>query len=237
MTPADTNILLVEDDEDINRLIADILQRQGYQVRRAFFGSEAQMCLEAFDYDIVLLDLMLPGIDGEDLIEEVRKSKIMPIIVVSAKTSASDKINALRLGADDFICKPFEKQELMARIEAQLRRYQEYSSVKQKKDKLVYKNLVLYTQAREAYVQGKSIALTQREFSILELLMSNPAKVFTRANIYESVWNEGFLGDDNTINVHISNLRSKLAAYDQGTEYIQTVWGIGFKLKGRESEL
>lgn len=224
------NILVAEDDVDINGLLCNILNREGYNVRGTYSGTEAKMCLEQQKYDIVLVDLMLPGISGEALITEIRKVKIMPIIVISAKTAQEDKINVLRIGADDFICKPFDIYEVIARVEAQLRRYTEFSSSKEKENKLKYKNIILDIEAREVLVNNKVLSLTVREFKILELLMSNPKKVFTRSNLFESVWNDEFLGDDNTINVHISNLRSKLAEEDSETKYIQTVWGIGFKL-------
>lgn len=225
------NVLVTEDDTDINGLLCDILTRQGYNVRATYSGSEAKMCVEQYDYDLLLLDLMLPGINGENLILEIRKLKVMPIIVISAKTTQEDKINVLKLGADDFIGKPFDVYEVLARVEAQLRRYKEFSTSKLKNNKLIYKNIVLDTEGKEVFVKDKPLTLTFREYSILELLMTNPQKVFTRANIFESVWKDNFFGDDNTINVHISNLRTKLSQFDNSTKYIQTVWGIGFKLQ------
>jgi DNA-binding response OmpR family regulator len=225
------NILVIEDDADINGLICRILMNHGYNVRAAYSGTEAKMYLENYEYQIVLLDLMLPGMNGEELIKEIRKIKVMPIIVISAKTGQEDKINVLRLGADDFICKPFDVNELLARVEAQLRRYTEFSISKTNECKLKFKNVILDTEGRQVTVNGESIPLTYREFSILELLIRNPNKVFTRTNIFETVWDSEFLGDDNTVNVHVSNLRTKLSNADSKTEYIQTVWGIGFKLK------
>ncbi|MDF2504616.1 response regulator transcription factor [Clostridium sp.] len=224
------NILITEDDTDINGLLSDILTREGYNVRATYSGSEAKMCIEQYDYDIVLLDLMLPGISGETLIGEIRKLKVMPIIVISAKIAQEDKINVLKLGADDFIGKPFDVYEVLARVQAQLRRYREFSTSKLKSNKFMYENIILDTESKEVLVKDKPINLTFREYSILELFMSNPKKVFTRANIFEAVWKDKFYGDDNTINVHISNLRTKLAEADSEIKYIQTVWGIGFKL-------
>lgn len=225
------NILIAEDDADINNLICNILTREGYNVRGAYSGTEAKMCIEQCDYDILLLDLMLPGISGENLISDIRKLKVMPIIVISAKTSQEDKINVLRLGADDFISKPFDIYEVVARVEAQLRRYKEFSVSKKVGKRLKYKNVMLDTERREVTINGQTLTLTMTEFNILELLMTNPKKVFTRANLFETVWNDEFFGDDNTINVHMSKLRNKLAHADSGTKYIQTVWGIGFKLQ------
>ena len=225
------NILVTEDDTDINGLLCDILTREGYNVRATYSGSEAKMCIEQYDYDIVLLDLMLPGISGETIISEIRKLKIMPIIVISAKIAQEDKINVLKLGADDFIGKPFDVYEVLARVQAQLRRYREFSTSKSKDKKLKYKNIILDTEAREVFVNSKPLILTLTEYTILNLLMNNPKKVFTRANLFEAARNNKFIGDDNTINVHISNLRTKLSEADSETKYIQTVWGIGFKLQ------
>lgn len=225
------NILVVEDDADINGLICNILKKEGYNLRSAYSGTEAKMCIEHYDYELIILDLMLPGVTGEDLIDEIRKIKNMPIIVISAKTAQEDKINILKLGADDFISKPFDINEVIARVQAQLRRYIEFSSSKIKDSKLKYKNIILDSEARQVTVRNKEISLTVREFSILELLISNPNKVFTRANLFETVWENEFLGDDNTVNVHVSNLRGKISKIDKENEYIQTVWGIGFKLK------
>lgn len=222
-------ILIVEDDIDINGLLVKILKKEGYEIREAFSGSEAKMCLEMFEYDLILLDLMLPGISGEELIKEIRKKDIVPIIVISAKEAVEERVNVLKLGADDFISKPFENEEVIARVGAQLRRYKNFSK-NQKIKELKYGNIVLNTEGRQAAIKDKIVELTHREFSILELLMSNPNKVFTRANLFESVWNNEFLGDDNTVNVHVSNLRTKLSKADKENDYIKTVWGIGFKL-------
>lgn len=224
------NILVVEDDWDINGLLCKILEKEGYSVRAAYSGTEAKMCVEQYDYDLILLDLMLPGALGEELIGEIRRKKVMPIIVISAKVELEDKIEVLKLGADDYICKPFDISEVLARVEAQLRRYINFS-ISKSSSKLTHKNIVLDLDSRQTFIKGKEVSLTLREFSILELLMSNPHKVFTRANLFESVWEDEFMGDDNTVNVHVSNLRSKIATVDKAEDYIQTVWGIGFKLK------
>lgn len=224
------SILVVEDDWDINGLLCKILEKEGYSVRASYSGTEAKMCVDQYDYDLILLDLMLPGVQGEELISEIRKVKVMPIIVISAKTELYDKVEVLKLGADDYICKPFDINEVLARVEAQLRRYINFSANKNS-NRLTHKNIVLDTESRQVFIKDKEIFLTLREFSILKLLMSNPHKVFTRANLFESVWGDEFMGDDNTVNVHISNLRSKISKIDKDNEYIQTVWAIGFKLK------
>lgn len=224
------NILVVEDDADINNLLCKILVKQGYNTTGAFSGSEAKMCLEHYDFQLVLLDLMLPAVSGEELITYIRKIKTMPIIVISAKSGQAVKIEALKLGADDFVSKPFDVKEVLARVEAQLRRYMVFSSTSKEQKILKYKDLILNCETVEVTVKGQQIVLTAREFSILKLLMTYPNKVFTKANLFEHVWEDEFLGDDNTVNVHISNLRSKISKADPSTEYIRTVWGIGFKI-------
>ena len=222
------NILIVEDDADINRLLCAILEGAGYTCRAAFSGSEALLWAEKYDYDLVLLDLMLPGCTGEEFIQRIRRGKTMPIIVVSAKMGISDRVNVLKLGADDFIPKPFNNAEVLARVEAQLRRSRQFSV--STSEVLSSGPLTLDLDSHTAALNGEELSLTGREFDILALLMKNPRRAFSRAQIYESVWGEDFIGDDNTVNVHVSNLRSKLAKADPEHSYIKTVWGIGFKL-------
>lgn len=224
-------ILVVEDDNSINELLCTILKKEGYQVTSAFSGTEAKLRLEQGEYDLLLLDLMLPGITGEELIDTLRKDKTIPVIVISAKTAMEDRIGVLKSGADDFISKPFDVGEVLARVQAQLRRYREFSA-QEKEEHIIlkYKDLVLDPETVTVTVAGNPVQLTAREFKILQLLMSYPKKVFTKENLFTHVWNEEFFGGDNTVNVHISNLRAKLAKYHEGEEYIKTVWGIGFKM-------
>ncbi len=184
---------------------------------------------EKYDYDLVLLDLMLPGLTGEELIAQIRKGKTMPILVLSAKVAVDDRVNVLRLGADDFIPKPFDNDEVLARVEAQLRRYRRFSQGAGGTE-LVCGPLKLSREDHVLTVDGRETALTTREFAILALLMEHPKRAFSRAQIYESVWGGEFMGDDNTVNVHVSNLRAKLAKAAPGREFIKTVWGIGFKM-------
>lgn len=227
------NILIVEDDADINGLLEKLLTKAGYHVRPAFSGSEGEMCLEQYPYDLVLLDLMLPGVTGEELVAQIRRSSTVPIIIISAKASVADRIDLLKLGADDFICKPFDLGEVLARVEAQLRRTKSFSETSSGGQKILTNgDLVLDTDSMEVRLKDQPVSLTAREFKILHLLMSHPKKVFTRENLFTQVWEDEFLGEDNTVNVHISNIRSKLAKIDPGTSYIKTVWGIGFKMEG-----
>ena len=223
------HILVVEDDPDINRLLCRILTDGGYDVRPAFSGSEAVLWAEQYEYDLVLLDLMLPGLTGEEFIAQMRRKKTMPILVLSAKAGLEDRVNVLRLGADDFISKPFDNAEVLARVEAQLRRYRQFSAPAEAGEVLRLGDLVLDREAVRVTAGGKDEALTAREFEILALLLSHPKKVYTREQLYENVWGGEYMGDDNTVNVHISNLRSKLGKVSD-REYIKTVWGIGFKM-------
>ena len=222
------NILVVEDDPDINKLLCRILEGAGYACRPAYSGTEAALWAGQYDYDLVLLDLMLPGLTGEELIAQLRQRRTMPIIVLSAKTGLEDRVNVLKLGADDFIPKPFDNAEVLARVEAQLRRYKQFSGPEGGRV-LTHGDLVLDKDSVTVTAAGKPVPLTAREFHILTLLMEHPKKVFTREQLYQQVWEGAYMGDDNTVNVHISNLRAKLAKASP-TEYIKTVWGIGFKM-------
>ena len=222
------HILVVEDDPDINRLLCTVLGNAGYDCRPAFSGSEAELWATQYNYDLVLLDLMLPGLTGEEFIQKMRRKKTMPILVLSAKAGLEDRVNVLRLGADDFIPKPFDNAEVLARVEAQLRRVQKFSAPPERRQ-FVCGDLVLDREEFSVTAGGEPVVLTAREFEILALLMEYPKRVFTREQIYQHVWGEEYFGDDNTVNVHISNLRAKLGRVSD-REYIKTVWGIGFKM-------
>lgn len=223
-------ILIVEDDENINRLLGDMLHKNKYITRAAYSGTEALIYLENNEWDMVILDLMLPGINGEDLLVKIRKNKQMPVIIISAKEGKDVRINTLRMGADDFISKPFDVDEVCARIDSSIRRYKEFSSAAIFNGIYKYKEISLNKDNREVFVNEVKAPLTSIEFEILSLLISYPRKVFSKANVFESVWKSEYLCDDNTINVHISNLRSKLTKAGATNDYIQTVWGIGYKI-------
>ena len=224
-------ILIVEDDISIHNLIKEVLENEHYIVLNAYSGTEALLILEKERPDLILLDLMLPGIPGETVLEKMKSTMDIPIIGVSAKTDIDSKVNLIRNGADDYITKPFDNQELLVRIEAVLRRFQKSTTPNNSKI-LRFKDLSLDTEAMEAKIRNTPITLTRYEYLILQLLMSSPSKVFTKNNIFESVWNENFIGDDNAINVHIGNLRKKFAKVNPEEKYIQTVWGLGFKMQG-----
>jgi len=180
----------------------------------------------------VLLDLMIPGINGEQLLLDIRATKQMPIIVITAKLDKQLKLDLLRAGADDYIIKPFDLEEVSARVYSNIRRYLEFSNATSVKERLSHKDIVMDKSTKEVWVNSKLVTLTAREFAILELLLSHPKKVFTKANLFESVWGDEYLGDDNTVNVHMSNLRNKLTKANPQEEYIETIWGMGYRLKG-----
>lgn len=232
----EVKILIVEDDADISQILAKIMRLQGYVPTQAFSGSEANLRLFSEgtgreEYDLILMDLMLPGLPGEELIGRIRQSSDIPIIVLSAKSALEDRVGVLNMGADDYLTKPFEKEEVIARVNSALRRYGRgrKQAATMKEQIFSYKNLKIYPEAREVTVCEKPLSLTAHEYDILCLLVQNPGKVYSRESLYELIWQGSYLGEDNTINVHVSNLRKKIAVLDE-TEYIKTVWGIGFKM-------
>lgn len=220
-------ILIIEDDTDINNVIAEALGRAKYQVKQAFSGTEGILYIEHEEFALVILDLMLPGLSGEEVLERLREKRKVPVIVTSAKDSIDSKVNLLRAGAEDYITKPFEIPELLARVEVQIRRFA--SPIEQQSQMLEYKELVLYPAKFQALLGGQEMVLTKQEFKILELLLSNPGRVFSKQDIYDYAWEDIYLGEDKTINVHISNIRKKIKQITED-EYIETIWGIGFRL-------
>ena len=235
MNERQKTILVGEDDTEINKLICKILEKGGYRAVSAFSGTEAELRFGMEIVDMVILDLMMPGMDGESLLRKIRtdrKSEI-PALVLSAKSALEDKVTLLTSGADDYMTKPFEPDELLARVYALLRR----SGAKEERPEavfgeqvLTFKSLKLLKKGRQVSVKEKTLTLTPHEYEILLLLMEEPDKVFSRESLYEKVWKGGYYGEDNTVNVHVSNLRKKIASVDGEEEYIKTVWGIGFKM-------
>lgn len=223
-------ILVVEDDRDINDLVVEILKKNGYEAYGALNAREANLFLQIHDFDLILLDLMMPEISGEEFLETLRKFKKLPVIVLSAKISKESKINVLKMGADAFIEKPFDKDELIAIVEANIRRYKDFNEEKDSNDdELSYKDIHIDLNSMSVEVKNEPIKLTPIEYKILLLLMKNPDRIFTRENLYEEVWEDEYFFDSDTINAHISNLRSKLKKAS-GENYIKTVWSIGYKL-------
>ncbi|THF79567.1 response regulator transcription factor [Cohnella fermenti] len=224
-------VLVVEDDDDINRLLCGVLARSGYAPQPAYSGTEALLYLEREMWGLVLLDLMLPGLRGDELLSVISAKGDTPVIVITAENERETRIGSLKKGADDYITKPFDLEEVSARIESLLRRFRRLPAAASPK-LLRHKDLVVDPEAKSVRAAGRELVLTAREYDILELLLSQPKKLFTKANVFESVWGEPFLGgEENAINVHMSNLRSKLAKANPNEEYIETIWGMGYRLK------
>lgn len=219
-------ILIIEDDTNINNMVSEYLSGNGYACTQAFSGSEGSLRFSMEEFDLILLDLMLPGMTGEELIRMFAGK--VSVIVLSAKNELDSKVELLTAGANDYICKPFDLKELLVRVQVQLRSLPA-SKLPDAQTELHYKDWILDPETREMTAAGQPVELTLHEFRILELLMKHPKKVFTKQLIYEYAWEEEYFVEDKTINVHISNIRSKLKP--SGTDsYIQTVWGMGFKL-------
>ena len=219
-------ILIIEDDTDINHMISEFLKENGFETVSAFSGTEARLILSMDTaFDLILMDLMLPGISGEELLPEIRLKSRVPVIVLSARSALNDKVDLLLNGADDYLTKHFELEELLACIQVQLRRLKGISPG----NSLTYKRWKIDMDSRSLLIDGVPVELTAHEFDIIALLARRPEKVFTKQEIYEMIWEEDYAIEDKTIHVHISNIRAKLK--ESGTsDYIQTVWGIGFKL-------
>ena len=233
-------ILVVEDDSEIRKLLKDYLTGYDYDVTEAKEGNQASELIASECFDVILMDMMLPFRSGDVLIRELRgrkddlKAARTPVIVISAKSGSETRIETIRIGADDYIIKPFNLDEVLVRIEAVLRRSADgayaSSDSEQGGGVLSFGDLE-YSEANNMVTfKGSPVKLTAKEMMLLAILLKNPQKTFTKANLYESVWNDTYIYEDNTINVHMSNLRSKLKNAT-GQDYIETVWGIGYKLK------
>lgn len=220
-------VLVVEDDSEINKILKILLMKNGYEVVSAFSGTEALLLLEKESFNLILLDLMLPGLSGEEIFININEKLNTPIICVSAKDDLNTKLKMIRDGADDYITKPFNNEELIVRIGAVLRRTNNSENIN-KVNVFQFKDLILDSENHFVSINNESIELTVKEYRILELLISSPKKVFTKQNIFESVWEEECFIDERAVTVHVSNLRNKLR---HGEKYIKTVWGIGYKMQ------
>ena len=229
-------IVLVEDDREISEMLAEFLIQEAFEVVPAFDGLEACEKFEDGEFDLVLLDLMIPKMSGMDVMKTIREKSVVPILIVSAKDSLLDKSLGLELGADDYITKPFVMAEVLARIKANLRRTNQYAAGSSRKQEepatLSCGDIQLNPADFTVRKRGKKIDLTAKEFEILRLLMQNPKKVYTKEQIYSLVWEDAYLGDENAVNVHISRLRNKIEDDARNPEYIITVWGFGYRIGG-----
>lgn len=227
-------ILVVDDDKEIVKVLGRLLELEGYQVLKAFDGMEALELLMDHRIHLILMDVMMPKLDGLSTLMEIRRKRNIPVIILSAKTEESDKVLGLSMGADDYVSKPFQTAELMARVRSQLRRYMTLGDVKsqvQSENRLRTGGLVLDTGGKELFVDGEKVKLTATEYRIVELLMRNMGQVFPAEEIYSRVWNEDAYAVENTVMVHIRRIREKIEIDTKNPKYLKVVWGIGYKME------
>ncbi|KAA3643599.1 MAG: DNA-binding response regulator [Chloroflexi bacterium] len=227
---ASGGILVVDDEVTIREVVRRYLERDGFSVREAADGYEVLDQIEEREPELIVLDLMLPGIDGLTLCRQIRQKHRIPIIMLTAKGEAVDRIRGLDLGADDYVVKPFNPQELVSRVNAVLRRVQEPAFPEG--DPIEFEGLKIDPAARMLYVDGKGVAVTAKEFDLLWLFTSHPGRVFTREQLLDKVWGEGYYGDPSTVTVHIRRLREKIEKDASTPKYLVTVWGVGYKFEG-----
>ena len=219
-------ILVIEDDKSINDMLNQLLSANDYNVLSAYSGTEG-ILLHNENVDLILLDLMLPGKNGEEIIEELKEKNNVPVIVMSAIDEIDKKIDLFDLGADDYITKPFENRELLARIKVQLKHEKNNSNVYI----LRYKDIELNTKDFSVICNNQNISLTKNEFELLKALMEHPNQVLTKSNLFDLVWGTEDSADDNTLNVHISKIRNKLNSANPSIDYIETIWSVGYRMK------
>lgn len=227
-------ILIIEDDLEISNVISEYLSKNNYELETAKNGLDGMRKIKDGNFDLIVLDLMLPYKSGDEVLREMREFSNIPVIVLSAKDMIHVKVALLHLGADDYITKPFDLNELGARVESNLRRYNMRNNNVQENNKnqiLKYKDIELDEEKKKVTANKKEIVLTSKEYEILKLMLTNPEKVFSKANIFEHVWNMEYFGEDNTLNVHMSNIRNKLKKASSDEDYIETVWGMGYRLR------
>lgn len=221
-----SKILIIEDDKDINQMLEKLLSYHYFQTISAYSGTEGVL-LHQEDIDLILLDLMLPGKNGEEIIKELKEKYPVPIIIMSAIEDTNKKVDLLNKGADDYVTKPFHQEELLARIRVQLRNKERNSD----KKIVTYKDITLNTKDYSVICHNNPTYFTKHEFDLLLTLMEHPNQVFTKSILFDKVWGDETSADDNTLNVHISKIRNKLKKCNPKEEYIETVWSIGYKMK------
>ena len=226
-------VLVVDDDREIVESIAIFLQADGYLVRKAYNGLEALDIVMTENVHLIILDIMMPELDGIKTLLKVRESKNLPIILLSAKSEDADKILGLTAGADDYITKPFNPSELVARVKSQLRRYTQLGAMQIKETQIVIRGLVLDTESKSVTVDGEAVRLTPLEYKILELLCRHPGRVFSTEEIYRQMWNDDIVSD-NAIAVHVRHIREKIEINPKEPRYLKVVWGVGYKIERSE---
>ena len=224
------NILVVDDDREIVDSIGIFLSGEGYKVLKAYDGIEALDILSGNEVHLMILDIMMPKLDGIKTLMKLRESRNIPVILLSAKSEDADKILGLTAGADDYVTKPFNPSELVARVKSQLRRYTTLGSIGKQNGEIVIDGLVVNTENKTVKVDGEDVRLTPIEYKILELLVRNRGRVFSAEDIYSNVWNEETVVGDNTIAVHIRHIREKIEINPKEPKYLKVVWGIGYKI-------
>lgn len=224
-------ILVVDDDREIVESISIFLGGEGYQVLKAYNGLEALDMLSENEVHLMILDIMMPKLDGIKTLMKLRESRNVPVILLSAKSEDADKILGLTAGADDYVTKPFNPSELIARVKSQLRRYTTLGSIGKQNGVITINGLSLNTENKTASVDGENVRLTPIEYKILELLVRNRGRVFSTEEIYRNVWNEETVVGDNTIAVHVRHIREKIEINPKEPKYLKVVWGIGYKVE------
>lgn len=224
-------VLIIEDDLNIAEMERDYLQLNGYKAEIVQDGEQGlKMALQGI-YDVIIVDLMLPGKDGYEITREVRKKYEIPIIVVSARSEDIDKIRGLDYGADDYLTKPFSPSELTARIKSHINRYERLKGSSSTPETIVRGGLEIFTSSHRVFVNGREIQMTTKEYAILVLLATNPNIVFTKEHIFDRVWGDEYCGDTATVPVHIQKIRKKIEKDPSNPEYIETLWGTGYRFK------
>lgn len=226
------NILIIDDDVELCKLLKRCMENEGYEVKVAHNGIEGLECLDHNEYHLVILDIMMPEMDGISVLTHIRKTKNMPILMLSAKGDEMDKVVGLRLGADDYITKPFSLSELIARVHSLIRRYMVLGSSPRNHDSIVFGDLSIYPAFMRVAYKGEDISLTGKEYDLLYFFATNPGQVFTKKQIYRNVWQDEYSYDDNNIMVHIRRLRKKIEPAPDKPIFILTVWGMGYKFNG-----
>lgn len=224
-------ILIVDDEKDIVSALEIYLRPEGYEILKAYDGKEALNVLEREQVDLVLMDIMMPNMDGIVSTSKIRETSNVPIIFLTAKSEDADMILGLNIGADDYITKPFNPAEVIARVRSQLRRYTLLGGLPNKPQQIQIGGIILDDEAKSVSVDGEIISLTPVEYNILKLLMENPGKVFSSQEIYQKIWNEPFVNGENTVAVHIRHIREKIEINPSEPRYIKVVWGRGYKME------